>query len=154
MSEKGFTMVEVLICAGFAVLLIGSSMAAFLGAGVTGSMAKHRMEALQVVRGKMEETKITLLASIVDSTSTVSYDPGPDGAFGNGDDLQGTLGVSVRDWLDMDADGNTTETSIDINGGGNDPSVVKPVRVTFTWQEYILGMTKSLSVSVDTLVAG
>jgi type II secretory pathway pseudopilin PulG len=153
MDEKGYTLVEVLVCVALAVLLIGSSMAAFYGTSLLAQTAKHRIEALQIVRGQLEELKVTDFDLIVNSTATVSYDPGPDGVFGNADDEQGTLTVSVADWLDMDSDGNTTETSVDINGGGNDPTAAKPVRVTFTWAEFMIGQTRDQSVFLDTLIA-
>lgn len=111
---------------------------------------------MEVVRGKVEALKKTVYANINNSTQTVSLDAGRDGVFGTADDVQGTLTVAVQDFLDYDGDGNTTENRISVDSygpGGTNEDVAKPVRVTMTWTQKLLGQNRNLSVSVDTLIA-
>ena len=153
--KDGFTLVEVLVAVGIAVALFASLAAAFLSVKSIAISSRHRIQALQVVRGQLEllkGTSFTLIANGVQNN--VVYDAGPDGLFGTADDLKGTLTTTVQDFLDMDGDGNATETSIDISGDGvNDPNSAKPVRVSFTWTERALGQNKTCTVFADTLIA-
>ncbi len=152
-SQKGFTLAELLIATGIATAVFAAIFLAFVTVQSSSMLTRHRMQAMQVVRGQIEFLKVTGFNQVVDSAQTVSYDAGQDGVFGNADDLTGTLTVTVQDFLDMDNDGNTTETAIDIDADGtNDGTVAKPVRAAFTWSQYIVGRSRSFTVSADTLV--
>lgn len=121
---------------------------------LTNVMAKHRVQAIQVARGQVELLKATAFAAIANSVSVVAYDAGPDGIWGNADDFTGTLTVTVADLADFDADGNTAETAVDVNGDNvNDATAARPVRVTFTWAESVVGITRNMTVTIDTLIA-
>jgi len=148
------TLVEVLVALVLTLLLFGSLLASILTVRSLGSLTRHKMQAVEVVRGRMEELKVTAFDQIVDSSVAATYDAGDDGLFGTADDRQGTLGVTVQDFLDMDGDGNVTETAIDLDGDAvNDAAFAKPVRVTFTWTQFVVGQSSTYSVSADTLVA-
>ncbi len=151
---RGFTLVEVLMAITIVVSLFGSMITAFLGVKNINMFARHKMQALQVVRAQIENLKATPFANLANSTqANVPYDVGPDGIFGNADDLKGTLTTTLQDFLDMDNDGNTAENFINVDGQGGNDSVARPVRVTFTWNDSVLGQARSRSVSVDTLIA-
>ncbi len=152
-DSKGFTMVEALVAFGLSIMVIASLLATFSGVKSINALVKHRIQTLQIVRGQIELLKVGGFSAIVNSTSTVSYDAGVDGLFNTADDLRGTLTVTVRDYMDMDNDSNTTETAIDVNGGGNDPGAAAPVRVSFTWTQNIVGQSRNSTVFVDTLLA-
>lgn len=152
-SQAGFTLVELLVAMGISAMTFAAVISAFLTVQSVNMLTKHRLQAVQVVRGQIELLKVTNFNLIVDGVSTASYDAGPDGVFGTADDLKGTLTVTVQDALDMDNDGNTTETSIDVDTDGvNDPTVAKPVRAAFTWNQYVLGQSKNFTASADTLI--
>ena len=153
-NEKGFTLVEAVIALAVAVVLFGSLVLTFVAVKSMNKMARHHIQAMQVVRGQIDQLKVIPLSQVLDSTTTVSYDAGPDGIFNTADDVKGTLTVKVQDFLDMDSDNNTTETLIDVDGDGVNDATAKPVRVTFTWSEYVLGRQKNFSVFADTLIAG
>ncbi len=104
-SKRGFTLAEVMIAFAVSLALFAAVLAAYLGVKSLNLLAKHHMQAVEVVRGRVESLKVTAYAAIVNGTTTVSYDAGPDGIFGNADDLQGTLTVTVQDFLDYDGDG-------------------------------------------------
>jgi len=168
-TEKGFTLVELLFSLAISVTLFTSLVLAFLLVQSTNMLVRHHMQAMEVVRGQVEQLKITAynqigydeaginapnyLGNPPVRTLVLPFDAGTDGVFGNGDDMTGTVTVTVQDFLDMDDDGNVTETSIDIDGGGNDPEACKPVRVALTWTQYVLGQAKTFTASVDTLIA-
>ena len=151
---QGFTYPEVLLAIAISVLLFTSLLAVFTVVKSVNKMAQHNMEAMQVVRNRMELLKATAFANITASQQQMAYDAGVDGVFGTADDLNGTLTVALQDFLDMDGDGNTAEAAIDVDGnGGNDATAAVPVRVTFTWSEHLLGQDKNLSAFADTLIA-
>lgn len=153
-GETGFTFVEVCFALAIATGLAASLVSIFLGVKSVTMLARHEIEASEVMRGQVETLKATAFGAIINSTQTASYDAGPDGIFGTVDDMRGTLTVTVQDFLDMDGDGNTTETAIDVDGDTiNDPSAAVPVRVSFSWREHLLGFTKTFSVFADTLIA-
>lgn len=152
-ARKGYTLVEVLVAMGVTLTLFGSTLAVFLTVKSVNTMARHKIQAVQVVRGQVENLKAGAFTAIADGTLAASYDVGPDGVFGNADDMRGTLTTSVRDWMDFDGDGDSTETQINVdNTGGNDTNAL-PVRVSFDWNEYVIGRTRSMNVSVDTIIA-
>ena len=153
--KERFTLLELMVALGISVTLVASLVLAFLGMKMTSAMARHRMQAMQMVRGQVEFLKATAFANLANSTTNnVAYDAGADGVFGTADDLKGTLTVTLRDFLDMDTDGDTNETSVDINGDGvNDSTYARPVRVSFSWTQYVFGASKTFTVFVDTLIA-
>ncbi|MBI4353393.1 MAG: prepilin-type N-terminal cleavage/methylation domain-containing protein [Candidatus Omnitrophica bacterium] len=154
MGRRGFTLVEVLVSLGLGVALFAAFVSALMGVMYVNGMTRHRMQAAQVVRGEAELLKATAFGFIADRSVELSYDAGADGVFGTSDDLKGTLTVTVRDFLDMDGDGNTAETAVDVDGdGSNDPSAAKPVRLEFSWSERMLGIYRSSSFFVDILIA-
>ena len=149
-------MAEVVIALGISVISFAALTAAYLGVQSLNMMSKRHIQAMEVVRGQIEMLKATAYTAIANSTTTVSLDAGPDGTFGTADDIQGTLTVTVRDFLDYDGDGNAAENRISVDsfgGGGSNDDVVLPVRVALSWTQKVFGGTKVMSVSVDTLIA-
>ena len=156
-DKRGFTLVEVMVAIGITVTLFGSMMAAFVAVKSINMMARHKIQAVQVVRGQIENLKASTFATLANSTQTVAYDAGPNGTFGNSDDINGTLTTTLQDFVDFDNDGNTAETQINVDNigaaglGGND-SVALPVRVSFAWTEWVIGQAKNMTVSADTII--
>ena len=155
LKNSGFTLVEVMVTTGVSVLLLTGFLGSVTVSKSLNALSRHQMQALQVVKSQMELLKATAFSNIADSSAAnTTYDAGVDGTFGTADDLTGTLTVTRGDFLDMDADGNTAETAIDINGDGtNDTAYAVPVRVAFTWTQNIIGTSKSFTVSADTLLS-
>lgn len=152
-SKKGYTLVEVMVALGITVVLFGSMVMTFLTVKSINIMARHKIQAVQAVRGQIENLKAGAFGNIANSTQVASYDAGADGVFGTGDDMQGTLTTSVQDSVDFDNDGNTAETQIDVDGQGGNDTTAAPVRVSFTWNEYVIGQSRNLTVSADTIIA-
>lgn len=152
-SQQGVTLVEVMLGMTILVTLFGSMVAAYVAVKSLNMMARHKMQAIQVVRGQIETLKARPFANIANATSTVAYDAGADHAYGTADDLTGTVTVAVQDALDMDNDNNTAESQINVDGSGGNDAVAAPVRVTFTWNEWVVGQRRTLSVRADTLIA-
>lgn len=165
-NQAGFSLVEVLIAFGVSALFVGVLTATFLGSSSVNASASSHMQASQIVRAAVEELRAGSFAAIGAApaytgnppvrTTAVSFDAGADNVFGTADDRTGTLTVSVADHLDMDNDGDTAESWIDIDGqgpGGTNDTVARPVRVTFTWAQPIAGTDKQYATSVDTLIA-
>lgn len=152
--DRGLTLVELLMSLLIVGLIFVSLITASLGIKVTNVMAKHRVQAIEVARGQVELLKATAFSAIVDSVAIVAYDAGPDGIWSTTDDAKGTLAVAVADLGDFDGDGNTSETAVDVNGDTvNDTAAAKPVRVTFTWTESVVGLSRNVTVTIDTLIA-
>lgn len=151
-KNAGFTLLEVLIAFGLLMVLMVSLMHFFLGIKSIGSVNKGHVQAMQVVRGKIEALKGSAFALVANEATVVPYDAGVDGRFGTADDLTGALTVAVGDFLDMDGDGNTVETSIDVNNDLVNDGTTRPVRVSFSWTRRLLGSEKNFSYSVDALI--
>lgn len=162
-SNRGMSLLEVLIASMIALIVFSSVLSTIMGITAMTAMAQHYTQVTHIVRGHAEELKGTAFAQIVNRTTAgVSYDAGPDNIFGNLDDFTGTLNVAVRDALDMDGDNNTAEATIDIDGDGVNDCIdfpactdpyVKPVRITFTWNQKLWSLSKNMSVTIDTLIA-
>ena len=153
-TSGGFTFVEIMIALAAIVMMFGTMASAFLSIKSLNSVSRHHVQAAETVRGKIETLKGTPFANVANTVAVVPYDAGNDGSFGTADDLTGTLTVTIGDFLDMDDDTNTPETLIDIDGdGNNDPTAAVPVRVTFTWTQWVLGQMKTYTVNADTLMA-
>ena len=152
-NAKGFTLVEVMMAIAISVTLFGSMAAAFLAVKSINMMARHKIQAVQVVRGQIENIRATQFSTIANSVQQASLDAGPDGAYGTTDDIKGTLTTTVQDLMDFDGDGNSTETSINVDSSGGNDSVALPLRVTVAWTEYVMGQSKNMSVFADTIVA-
>ena len=159
-TEKGLTLVEVVIALGLSVVVFSASIWAAMAVRQTRYMTRHHIQAMNVARSEVERLKGIPFASIgnedgdndnVDA-GPATYDAGPDGQFGTGDDLDGTLTVAVRDFLDMDGDDDTDEIWIDIDNNGVNDQVAKPVRVTFEWTEHMIGPDQDFAVTIDTLI--
>ncbi|MNC98385.1 hypothetical protein D3C83_163250 [compost metagenome] len=52
----------------------------------------------------------------------------------------------------MDGDGNANEALIDVDGDGTNDAA-KPVRVTFTWREFVQHQNRNFSIWFDALIA-
>lgn len=161
-SNRGASLVEVLIAAGVALVVFASVLSTIMGITAMAMMSRHYAQAMHVVRGQAEELKGTAFALITNTNSVVPFDAGPDNVFGTFDDLTGTLSVTVRDALDMDGDGDKMESAIDVNGDGSNDCLdfpvcadpyAKPVRVAFTWNARLWGMNKNMTVALDTLIS-
>ena len=150
-NNKGMTLVEVLMGLAIATILFGSLMLSALAVRTLSALNRHSIQAVNVARGAMETIKGQGYGAAVDSNWQQSYDAGADAVFGTADDLQGTVTVSVQDYLDMDGDGNVNETLIDVDGdGANDAA--RPVRVTFAWQESVQQQNRNFSIWFDALI--
>ncbi len=153
-KNSGFTLIEVLVGCGVLVLLMSSLAELFVGIKSTGAVNKGQLQAMEVVRGEVEALKDTAFGTVANSAAVVTYDAGADGVFGTADDLTGNLTVTQGDFADMDNDGNTAETAIDVNGDlVNDATRTKPLRVSFTWTRRVHGQNKNFSYFVDVLIA-
>ncbi len=154
-GHRGLTLAEVVVAIGITALAFGSIFAAYGGVKAMTRFNRTQSEAAQVVRSQIELLKATAFANINNATTNnVVFDPGKDGISGNADDRKGTLTVAVRDAADMDSDGNTAETTIDLDNDLTNDANAKPIRVTFSWTEYMVGQKRNFSVFLDTLVAG
>ena len=152
-NKNGFTLVEVMMAIAISVSLFGSMAAAFLAVKSINMMARHKIQAVQVVRGQIENMKAATFATLANCVQQSSLDAGPDGTYGNADDIQGTVTTTVQDLADFDNDGNTAETQISVDGPGANDNVALPVRVSIAWTEHVLGTTKNMSVFADTIIA-
>lgn len=152
-SKKGYTLVEVMIAIGISVTLLGSMLMAFVTVKSVNMMARHKIQAIQVVRGQIENLKAGAFTDIADGFTAEPYDSGVDGLFDTDDDMQGTLTTSAHDWMDFDGDGNTAEALINVDNTGANDSTAVPVRVSFAWTEHTLGQDRPMTVSIDTIVA-
>lgn len=149
---KGLTLVEAMMGLAIATLLFASLVVAALAVRSLTSMNRHYIQAVNVARGAIETARGQGYGSVVDATWQQAYDAGADAQFGTADDLSGTVTVIVRDFLDMDGDGDSAETLIDLDGdGANDAA--KPYRVTFQWNERVAGQTRPMSIWLDALIA-
>lgn len=161
-SNRGTSLVEVLMAAGISLIVFSSILSTLLGISAMTAVARHYTQAMHVVRGQAEELKGTAFDQIINTNAQASYDAGTDAVFGTADDLRGTLSVTIIDTLDMDNDNNRVETSIDVDGDGvndcfdfpacTDP-YAKPAHITFTWNERLWSLNKNMSVTLDTLIA-
>ena len=151
-TRNGFTLVEVMMALGITVTLFGSMIAAYTAVKSVNMMARHKMQAIQAVRAQIENLKASQFSAIANSTSNVAYDAGKNGTFGNSDDLTGTLTTTVRDYVDFDGDGNMSETQINVDASGGNDSVALPIRVQFAWTEWVVGQSKNMTVSADTII--
>lgn len=145
-------MVEVVISMLVSIFLFLAMFAGLLAIKSLSNFAERRTQAFGVVRGQIERLKGTPF----DAIATVgpldrAYDAGEDGVFGTGDDLTGSLSVLVQDFMDFDDDGDTDETGINIDNNGG--VMARPVRVTFTWNQRLLGQVVPMTVSLDTLIS-
>ncbi len=152
-QNKGFTLIEVLTALAVTATLLGSMVLAYLGVQSINQMSRHKIQAVQMVRGQIEDLKASNFAAITAGTKAASYDAGQDGVFGTSDDMQGTLSTILQDVLDYDNDGNVTESLINVDNSGGNDTVALPVRVSFAWSEYVMGQNRNMSVSVDTIIA-
>ncbi len=150
-SEKGLTLVEAMVGVVLAAILFGSLLMSALAVRSVRSLTQHHIQAMNVARGVVERLKGSAYAAVLNDSWNEAYDAGPDGLFGTGDDRMGTVTVTVKDFLDMDHDGNVNETLIDVTGDlANDAA--KPVRVTYQWTERLRGQDSNYSVRIDTLI--
>jgi prepilin-type N-terminal cleavage/methylation domain-containing protein len=152
-EKKGYTLVEVMMALAITLTLFGSMVMTFLAVKSINTMARHKIQAVQLVRGQIENLKAGAFANIANATTVASYDAGPDGTFGNADDMQGTLTTTVQDFLDFDGDGNMAEALINVDSTGGNDAVAVPLRVSFAWNEYVIGSTRAMTVSADTVIA-
>lgn len=154
-SREGFTLVEVLVGVVLSTMILTALMGAFLAVKSVNSMSLGYLQATQIVRGSIETLRGKSFAAITTQpASQMVYDAGDDQTWGTADDLVGDLTITVQDLADFDGDGNTAETEIDVDGdNANDVAYTRPVRVSFEWNQRVLGQVKNLSVTADTLIA-
>ena len=123
-KKKGLTLVEMVISALILGMTLGAMLGTFIIARIGATKAKHRIEVMNLLRGKIEELKDTDYDDIVDEgTEPVSIDIGPDGVRDTDDDLVGEQSVSVEDktgykevtvtisWDDLSWGGGSTAVS-------------------------------------------
>lgn len=162
-DQSGFALMEVLVGGAIASFLFAAIMAGVLAIDLSNIMSKKQVQALFVIRGQIESLHATSFGSITDSVAQVAYDAGADNVFGTADDITGTLTTSVADAADFDNDGITAETALDVDGDGiNDckdtvavcaEPYAKPVSVSFAWNVSILGVQRTFSMTVNTVIA-
>ena len=97
-SKSGLTLVEVIV----SVFILGTALCFVLATFVVGRMGlargKHRIEARNILRAKMETLKNTPYDNILSSgPHSVPIDPGADLIENTGDDLIGQESVYVVD---------------------------------------------------------
>lgn len=129
-AKNGLTLVETL----FSVAIIILAFCFLLGTFVTGKMSiqrvKHRMEARNFLRAKMEELKNTTYKNIVSKESTiVTIGPGLDLIKGTDDDLIGKQIIDVTDR----------------NG-------YKEITITLSWEEIGWGGAKGVSETLTSYI--
>ena len=151
--KKGYTLVEVMVAMAISVTLFASMIVAFLMVMSMNMMVRHKIQAIQVVRGQLENLKAGAFDAIVDSASVASYDAGADGVYGTNDDMLGTLTTSVHDAMDFDGDGNVAEQFISVDGDGTNETNARPVRVSLAWTQRTLGVDRVMSVFLDTIIS-
>ena len=151
LNRRGITLVECMFALLIATLLFSSLIVSSLAFRSLSSINKHYIQAVNVARGAIERIHGLGYGAAVDSTWNQAFDAGSDGAFGTGDDLTGTVTIQVKDFLDMDQDGNKAEQAIDLDGDGvNDTA--RPLRATFEWKEHLSGKDRNFSVWLDALI--
>ncbi len=152
-KQGGFTLAEVAIAVLLFGLTVGGLYSAFLMGRVATFRARHQAQVTNLLQAKLEALWAGSYDDVQDQDPTeVIVDPGSDGEWGTSDDLVGRLRVEVDDRMDLDDDGDRTEEEIDLDGDGtNDPC--KPVHVSLTWESFSFGGHRSLTVSLDTLIA-
>jgi hypothetical protein len=152
-SKGGFTFPELAVAVLLFGLVLGGLYMSFLMGRVAAYCARHQAQSALLLQAKLEELYAGPYADVVDQAPTpVIIDPGPDHEWGTDDDLVGDLEVVVKDLTDLDGDGDVTEAEIDLDGDGTNDAC-KPVRVTLTWQSYSFGHDRTLTLSLDTLIA-
>jgi type II secretory pathway pseudopilin PulG len=152
-NRRGLTLAEVMVGLAVSLILFTSLIGVMVGFKQIGVVNRHHLQAIQVARGMIETLRHTAFVAIVDSSQVVPFDAGPDQVFGTGDDLTGTLDVLVQDSMDMDDDGDTEESWIDIDGDGNNDQNAKPIQVSFTWTQQLLGQNRDFTQTINTLIA-
>jgi type II secretory pathway pseudopilin PulG len=150
--KSGLTLVEAVV----SMLILGIAVGAMLGVLMIGEVstvkAKHHIEAMNLLRLKMEELKNTRYDDIASVTAqNISIDIGQDLIRGTSDDLWGIILVEARDKNDIDGDGNTTEAEIDSNGDGINDSC-KPIYATISWTYPSWGGSSNVSEELVTLI--
>lgn len=152
-NKRGFTLAELAVAVLLFGLVVGGLYTTFLMGRVATFRARHQAQSTLLLQAKLEELYVGDYENVVDSgPTTVVVDPGADREWGTDDDTVGQMQVIVQDLADMDGDGDTTEAEIDLDGDGKNDEC-KPVRVTVTWQSYSFGYDKTLTASLDTLIA-
>lgn len=152
-SQGGFTLAELTVALMIVVLVATAILGSILSLQSGKTLALHNAQAMNIARGAVETLKGMDFNAVADDVTTVPYDAGPDRVFDTADDFTGTLTVAVRDFLDMDSDGDAAETWIDVDGDGLNDALAKPVRVSFQWMEHLSGQDRNMAVTIYTLVA-
>ncbi len=151
--QSGFTLAEVAISVLLFGLMVGGLYSAFLMGRVATFRARHQAQATNLLQAKLEELWAGSYDDVQDEgPADVIVDPGSDSEWGTSDDLVGRLLVEVDDRMDLDNDGDKTEQEIDLDGDGTNDAC-KPVHVSLTWESFSFGGNRSLTVSLDTLIA-
>lgn len=132
-ANSGFSLVEAMV----SILLLGIVSSSMVGAFIVGRAgvirASHYLEAMNLLRLRIEDIRNTPYDSIDSlecSGVSISLNPGLTGD--TTDDFWGTIDIITSDVNDLDSDDNITEHEIDIDGDGiND--AIKPVYVIISW---------------------
>lgn len=152
-GKSGFTLTELVIAVLLFGLVVGGLYTTFLMGRLAMILARHQAQSTLLLQAKIEELYVGAYDDVKDQGPTeVTIDPGSDCEWGTDDDTVGQLQVIVQDLMDMDGDGDTAEAEIDLDGDGNNDNC-KHVRVSLTWQSYSFGYDRTLTVSLDTLIA-
>lgn len=152
-NQKGVSLIEIMVSVGISVFIFLSLISAFLGVKSLSELSESHLQASLIVRSQMEALRGTPYAQLAAANVQTAYDAGPDGTWGTGDDLMGTLTTTLQDNADFDGDGNTTETAISVDADATNDAVAQPARVTFAWAQRVLGHNKNYTVSADTIFA-
>ena len=132
-QRGGATLIEVII----AVLIMGISTGAILGAFIVGryavERAKHRTVVVNRIAGELEEIMETAYVNVIPSTTTQPVPIDARGTVGTSDDLTGTQTVTV------------TEMAAGTYG-------YKKVLVAIGWADVGWGAKSSLSESAITYI--
>ena len=152
-EKDGFTLVEVVIAIILLGLVIGGMLTTFVMGRISTYHARYRTQATSLMQSKAEE----LLAGTYDEIQSkgpidLIVDPGKDGEWGTGDDMNGTMVVEVADVNDLDFDGDTSEQEIDVDLDGQNDTC-KAVTIRLDWFCTSYGGDRSMSARLDTLIS-
>ena len=150
---RGITLTEAVVSVLILGIAIGAMVGVFMISKVSIIKAKHYIGVTNLLQYEMEELKDAVYDNVASAASQdITIDIGPDLTAGTSDDLTGQITVEVRDKEDLDGDTDTLETTIDVDGDGENDAC-KPVYVTISWTSPGWGGGSSVSEGLATLIS-
>lgn len=97
-NRKGMTLIEVMMSVFVLITTLSVILTAFVIARMSVARARHKVEARNILRAKMEVIKNTAYGNIASSgPETIIINVGPDLIAGTTDDLLGARTVTIVD---------------------------------------------------------